>query len=139
MAQDFRDASKRHWEDAEFLLVNARLANADHLYGLSAECALKAVMHALGMILRSDGVPKEKDHQKHANGIWEECYSFLQKQGGAHYSAMLGGRDNPFSGWHVSQRYAHRADILPENVHKHQIAAKTALRILQEALLRGDV
>lgn len=57
MPVDFRDAAERHWEDAEHLMNNDRLANADHLYGLSAECSLKAVMCALGMPIFSDGSP----------------------------------------------------------------------------------
>ena len=46
---DFRDAHLRHWQDAELLFEHQRWANADQLYGLSAECGLKAVMRALGM------------------------------------------------------------------------------------------
>ena len=50
MPLDFRDAAKRHWKDAEYLLEDERFAaNADHLFGMSAECALKAVMLSLGM------------------------------------------------------------------------------------------
>ena len=47
-------ALQRHWEDAELLFSEKRLANADHLYGFSAECGLKAVMEALGMGGRSE-------------------------------------------------------------------------------------
>ena len=41
---DYADATRRHWDDGLFLLEDRRLANADHLFGLAAECALKAVM-----------------------------------------------------------------------------------------------
>lgn len=41
---DFFNAHQRHWKDAELLYKEKRWANADHLYGLSAECGLKAVM-----------------------------------------------------------------------------------------------
>jgi len=41
--EDFLDAHERHWEDAELLFGNRRWANADHLYGLAAECGLKAL------------------------------------------------------------------------------------------------
>jgi hypothetical protein len=49
MQADFLDAHERHWQDAELLLTNQRLANADHLYGMSAECGLKRLMLAFGM------------------------------------------------------------------------------------------
>jgi len=60
MPVDFYDACKRHWNDAEHLFDQKRLANADHLFGLAAECALKAVMVALGMTLLPDGKPEKK-------------------------------------------------------------------------------
>ena len=40
---DFSNAHNRHWQDAELLFCDRRWANADHLYGFSAECGLKAV------------------------------------------------------------------------------------------------
>ena len=47
---------ERHWLDAEqlFHLTPPRLANADQLYGLSAECGLKALMHKWGMELNNN-------------------------------------------------------------------------------------
>ncbi len=47
MQADFLDAHERHWQDAELLLTNQRLANADHLYGMSAECGLKRLCSRL--------------------------------------------------------------------------------------------
>ncbi len=35
MNADFLDAHERHWDDAEILLAQNSLPNADHLYGLS--------------------------------------------------------------------------------------------------------
>ncbi len=46
---DFLDAHHRHRADAELLFEHDRWANADRLYGFSAECSLKAVMTTLGM------------------------------------------------------------------------------------------
>jgi hypothetical protein len=54
---DFADAHRRHWEDAELLFAHDRWANADQLYGFSAECGLKTVMQALGMNTDAAGVP----------------------------------------------------------------------------------
>ena len=48
MPVDFRDAAERHYEDAGYLLADDRLSDADHLFGLSGECALKAVMLYVG-------------------------------------------------------------------------------------------
>lgn len=60
---DFGDAHLRHWEDAEFLLSDRRFGNANHLYGFSAECGLKAIMRALGMKVDQSGSPTLKKHR----------------------------------------------------------------------------
>lgn len=45
---DYGDSADRHWLDAELLRGGRRTNNADQLYGLAAECALKAIMVRLG-------------------------------------------------------------------------------------------
>ena len=62
---DFADAHRRHLEDAELLFDRERWAKADHLYGLSAECGLKAVMRSLGMPVDAVGMPREREHRQH--------------------------------------------------------------------------
>lgn len=47
LGTDFVDAHERHWRDAELLWQHQRWANADQLYGLSAECGLKALMRLM--------------------------------------------------------------------------------------------
>lgn len=49
MVTDFMDAHHRHWEDAELLFNASRWANADHHYGMVAECGLKRLMIVFGM------------------------------------------------------------------------------------------
>ena len=55
MKVDCRDAHDRHWHDGETLYAASRWANADHLYGISAECGLKAAMTGLGMTTTETG------------------------------------------------------------------------------------
>lgn len=82
MPVDFRDAAERHWEDAGHLLADARLANSDHLFGLSAECALKSVMLELGMRLKNNGKP-EVPYAVHINKLWDEFITFAHNRGGS--------------------------------------------------------
>jgi len=138
MSVDFRDAAKRHWEDAGFLSADSRLANADHLYGLSAECALKTVMLSLGMSLRADGAPEEKQHRVHVNNLWNEFVTFAHNRNGAHYAARLID-SNPFHDWHIEQRYENRSGITREATEKHRQAALTTWQILEIAILNGDI
>ncbi|MBR2514420.1 MAG: hypothetical protein IKE45_10455 [Halomonas sp.] len=137
MNPDFADAAERHWEDGELLLTAQRLANADHLLGLSAECSLKAVMLGLGMTLRPSGAPEERRHQVHINRLWDEFQTFASDRGGAHYAAILSRVPAPFDGWNISDRYASRADIEPASVSRHQLGARRARTCLQEAMLDG--
>lgn len=75
---DFLDAMDRHWRDAELLRRKERLANADHLYGLSAECGLKAIMQRLGMEMKNN-VPRFRDDRKHINGLWDRYESYRSR------------------------------------------------------------
>jgi hypothetical protein len=139
MPADFRDASERHWDDSEYLFTDTRLANADHLLGLAAECALKAVMQFLGMPLRADGAPAGDRHRKHIDKVWDEFITFAQNASGAHYAAMLSGNPNPFSDWDVNQRYNHRIQFNESIVRSHRQAAEQTRRVLQEAILDREV
>ena len=86
---DFTDAHRRHWEDAELLFDLAHWANADHLYGLSAECGLKAVMLSLGMNVDASGTPSEQRHRQHMPELWPVFEAFARKRGGGAYLALL--------------------------------------------------
>lgn len=101
MHPDYRDAAERHWEDASYLSADKRFANADHLYGLSAECALKAVMQGLGMPLRPDGVPMDKQNRIHINLLWDEFSTFAQSRNGARYATGINSMPNPWTSFEI--------------------------------------
>lgn len=70
MQADFLDAHQRHWQDAKLLFQAQRWANADHLFGMAAECGLKRLMQAFGMPFDSDGDrPAKLEDRKHANEV----------------------------------------------------------------------
>lgn len=139
MGTDFRDAAERHWEDGKHLISNSKIANADHLLGLSAECALKAVMKSLGLQLRQDGAPTEKKYRVHINQLWDEFNTFADSRNGLKYTAKICNLTNPFNNWDVNQRYHHRSDFTQNQVDEHEQAAQTAMSILQDAILDGVV
>lgn len=139
MPVDFREAAERHWTDGDILFRSARLANADHLLGLAAECALKAVMKALGMGVRPDGAPQDKHHRVHINELWDEFVTFAHARGGARYALTLGAVPNPFAGWDIAQRYDHSSSIGAGQAARHQSAAHTARQVLEQAILDGVV
>lgn len=138
MPVDFRDAADRHWTDSWYLSKDNRLPNADHLLGLAAECALKAVMLGLGMLLHG-GAPADRLPFKHINILWDEFITFAQNRNGSHYAAMLSGTPNPFSDWDIDQRYHHRTQFSEPLVTNHHNATKAVMMVLQAATLNGDV
>ena len=133
---DFIDAHRRHLEDANLLFDKARWANADHLYGLSAECGLKAIMLSLGMSVDAGGTPIESEHRRHVNGLWPVFEDFAQGSGGEAYLASLPSGD-PFSGWSIHDRYANRSFFQRANVASHRCAARQVGHSVQRAALEG--
>jgi hypothetical protein len=142
MKFDFAAAARRHWVDAELLRGNERLGNADQLYGLAAECALKRLAIGQGWAKTTtdgdlDKHATPKGIRTHVNLLWPE---FQARQAGrASQAGTLPAGDNPFFDWEMAQRY--RADAeLPDatRVKQHRDAASDSLLLLQKwALNRG--
>ena len=133
---DFTDAHCRHLEDAELLFGEARWANADHLYGLSAECGLKAIMLGLGMSVDAEGTPCKQEHRQHMPGLVPVFRDFTHQRGGGAYLASLPG-GNPFSGWSIHDRYANRNRFDRADVAPHRNAADRVCRMVERAKQDG--
>jgi len=130
--EDYLDAHNRHWEDAELLFQNGRLANADHLYGLSAECGLKALW--LGITGRA--ILPSRQHI-HIDRFWDE---FARLSQNTRRSRMLLRRlppRNPFSDWNVNQRYASHQHFSHNFVEPHRQGAEMVHTLVQDARQRG--
>lgn len=78
----FLDAHGRRWKDGELLYGAHRWANSDHLYGVSAECGLKAVMEKLGMVILPSGMPP-KPYDRHVDRTWDQFLTFATGRGQA--------------------------------------------------------
>lgn len=135
MATHFREAAQRHYGDATQLLSLGRLGGADHLYGLSAECALKAILVGL-RVLPADGPPQKSRYRKHINELWAEFALYMGTQGRSAYALPA---QSPFDDWGVEQRYEGDAAFTAPMVHAHQAGATTAAQLMQHALLNGDL
>ena len=133
---DFVDAHRRHWEDAELLFGQSHLANADQLYGFSAECGLKAVMKALGMGVDSMGIPLESEHRKHVQDLWNTFTTFVRGRSGARYIRML-PPGSPFQDWSHHNRYAHHRHFTQGQVGPHRAAAANIEAMVQHARRDG--
>jgi len=134
---DFLDAMDRHWQDAELLCKEERLANADHLYGLSAECGLKAIMQRLGMEMHNN-MPKDRDDRKHINSLWDRYESYRTTYtDGPRFSLPWQSDDIPFANWDISDRYANRNHFMEERLKKHQSGAKDVRELVATLRMKG--
>ena len=132
---DFANAHDRHWRDAKLLFQAGRWANADQLYGLSAECGLKAVMVADGLPVGADGSPG-KEYRKHVDTLWGIFRAFVQgRQTGQllHHLPQC----NPFASWSIRNRYANGVHFNEQSVAPHQAGAE-GVRNLYNMRLKVD-
>ncbi|MGW8159190.1 MAG: SAM-dependent methyltransferase [Desulfoprunum sp.] len=136
MQADFLDAHLHHWEDAGYLFDNCRWANADHLYGISAECGLKRLMMAFGMPLDStSSAPMQREDRIHARQAWSryEAYRSGHRQGAAYQLST----NNPFADWDISDRYAHRSSFDQARAEAHRQGAHVVLSLIKKAIFEG--
>jgi hypothetical protein len=136
MNVDFLDAHERHMEDAETLYTGAKWANADHLYGVAAECGLKELMRVFGMPVATDGSPVDKKKDwKHLPGLWQRYESYRSGYpAGTSYSLPS---PDLFSGWDISQRYAARSNFTQTVVDTHRQGANAVADLIEQAKQNG--
>lgn len=131
---DFMDAHLRHWLDAELLFERRRWANADQLYGYSAECGLKAVMRELGMEVDARGVPASPEHKRHVQHLWPVFTSFVTKRRGLRHLRGLPTIE-PFADWSHDDRYADREHFDRKRTERHRKAARKVRQMVANQLL----
>ncbi|HRE88276.1 MAG TPA: SAM-dependent methyltransferase [Myxococcota bacterium] len=130
---DFLDSHQRHLTDAEHLYALQRYANADHLYGLSAECGLKRLMQAFGMPLDSDGLPPGPD-KKHINKLWPRYEAY---RSGMVPGTRFGLAQDPFTDWQIEQRYEHQGRFTTAVVDPHRQGAADIATLIRDARAAG--
>lgn len=136
MQADFLDAHTRHWDDAETLFTNGRYANASHLYGMAAECGLKRLMIEFGMNVNShNGAPDDNKDWKHADGIWARYEDY--RKGRTEGTGYALTNPSPFTGWHVSDRYAHQSNFNQAMVQAHRNGADAIRQLIAKAEREG--
>jgi len=136
MQADFLNAHERHWDDAERLLQAQRWANADHLYGMAAECGLKRLMLAFGMPYdaRKDR-PASGQDRVHADGAWARFESY--RSGHTRGAGYVLPANAPFDNWDVSDRYAHQSNFDRALATRHQAGAQAVRNLIAKAQREG--
>ncbi len=140
MTTDFADAHHRHLKDADTLYSAQRWANADHLYGLSAECGLKALMILFGMPA-PNGEPKDPLDRVHVNylrpnkvNVWVRYETYRSTYQAINYPLSP---TNPFANWDVNQRYEHQINFTQQLVDPHKQGAVSVKTLITQAQQDG--
>lgn len=136
MSTNYRDAAIRHLTDGDTLSSAKRYANADQLYGLAAECALKAVMVGLGMQVTRGGAPRDHAHKVHMPELWMAFQSFAEGRLASRYMEPL-SHLNPFEDWKVDQRYWASRAIGMARTQNHRDAVTLCRESMELAVLDG--
>jgi hypothetical protein len=136
MNTDFLDAHQRHWEDAERLFSEERWANADHLFGMSAECGLKRLMIAFGMPNLAQH-PTVRSDRVHVDTLWDRYEAY---RSGQHAGAGYGLPDEfDFSDWRAEQRYSNRSCFDQDRAEEHRSGALAVKNLINSAVMDGIV
>lgn len=97
MAENYSESAIRHFQDSELLAKDSRWANASHLVGFAAECAVKYRLENLRPTAEAPHVHFPSllaVARKHLNGRRDTALHTVLKM-----SALM-------DGWNVNDRYA---------------------------------
>ena len=133
----FRQAAQRHFRDALYLRGDGHLANADHLSGFAAECAIKGLVveHLGGRIVGE--FPYTSTNlklQMHIASLWSTVASLAVGRSEPEVVALFQGQ-NPFRDWNVSDRYSEGSHLTATTVSNHLAGAERAIVALEAAAL----
>ena len=136
MADDYKDASMRHLTDAETLYQqpSKRLANASHLFGLSAECSMKAI------IQKNSPTKKFSGQDGHIPNVFSELQNISPIGSGAStLSGDVAKIIKKFSGWRVAQRYENQSLFLEQTTKAQMEGAQSANQLMNNYLHGGTI
>lgn len=152
----FLEAGRGHYDAATQLAKHAKLAGpADHLAGLAAECAAKAMLidyfgsvqdngplsRPYSQSMRSQAqaaatsnrqLKKAVENSQHGHmpGVWEHLVKLADGRRGSLIIGCL-PQKNPFAGdpdtWDVDHRYVDSQQISKQRVTRHLEAARTLI------------
>lgn len=137
----YGSSARRHLDDADLLFASGRVANADHLAGFAAECALKSILCGpAGVPVPPKGAPTFQGTTfSHLPNLWTQAgnhLSGLTALSIPHLAQLLSSA-NPFGSWDVGDRYEDANAIAQPRAHAHLVAAQQLLGIVQQVALSG--
>ena len=129
---DYQNASERHLQDAKLLFAQApkRLANASHLFGLSAECSLKAIARKFNPSAKFVG------STGHIPGLFSELQNVSPTIGSNPDLVRLIASIQPhFAKWNVAQRYAAQTTFAEGTIADEQAGSNAANLLMSNCVM----
>jgi len=127
-ATDMPAAARRHFAAAEDLIGGQRKDVAGYLYGIAAECAVKAMMIDAGLRPSSNGPRKDDPFFAHFPDLRTMLRDTLSGRRSATITNFIND-DSFMNHWSTRMRYSHGRDISDAwirawaNQAKHAIAS----------------
>lgn len=136
-AVNYREASRRHYADAERLWADERVPNASQLHGVAAECAIKwlAIRTGLGP---TPGGSVPMSWKKHLPNLMQLLNQHIAQANGktaSTYTALMPNLQD-FADWTIDHRYS-VCDRSPLSAPRWRQAAKETQAMLEQAVLNG--
>lgn len=134
--ENFKVAAKRHYDDAKYLNGDGRVVNAGQLYGLAAECCIKAVLMSQPNCTIN---PRDVGHinQAISSRYINQLSISVQGRSSQNYYAMIPNIQY-FGRWRIAHRYWEDSAI-PNDIEDWQTAAREARLMLDQAIVDGVV
>lgn len=142
----YTEAARRHFKDAVILLSGSRQANAGQLFGLAAECGLKAVVVACGVPTDSEGsvqklpgIPGKgfRDHLPYLHNTATVSGGLVPDgRFSNRYMAMMPNL-GAFLDWAVDQRYWSDSAVPASSLPGWQAAAQEVMQAVDQAKQDG--
>lgn len=122
---DYQGSAARHWNDATLLEKKYRHANANQLYGLAAECAIKTALCQVPGLVK-DG--KLQKHRTHIDKLWgPTLIQSIQNRFPKLVALLDHYEKNPFHDWRIDHRYAREGTVSEDAFKRHRDMAKRLL------------
>lgn len=152
----FATASRNHYRAATLAAERDLRISADHLAGLAAECAVKAILaDFLGSRLNTrnrlentevatvKGTPGNRKRKPQEHGhlpeLWEHLTAVAHRRRGGGPGALFTQLiwNNPFAGWDVGDRYCDGTAITDTVIGRHLKAAYDLIAAHEQASILG--
>jgi hypothetical protein len=123
---DLRRAAYRNFEAAEHLVGSARFDVAGYLYGIAAECAVKAMLGEVGIRPLSAGLKRDDPYFAHFPELKTQVRDNLSGRRSSPLTKFM--NDSKFMAhWAIAMRYSPGHDIKPEWVQAWRDQARQVI------------